>query len=405
MMTGITRKALVPRKKISEFRAKSMLYSALGQDYVGLSIDTQSEDWQKSLNQLSHGCNYVVKVDEGVKGRFKKGLVFLDRKTSQLVDDVKALTKKGFRFVLIEPFREHAQDAEYYLSIERTRDGNVANYSKLGGIDVESKAAAMQHEVLGSSKPSRVARELGLTEEAVLALGDIFNANHFSFLEINPLVITPTEVQLLDAAVEVDDEAMTLVDERWTLSDIRDAVARTPEELAIEELASQSQASFRLKVLNEDGAVFLLLSGGGASIVVADEVASKGHGAQLANYGEYSGNPNEDETYLYTKQVISLMLRSHAKHKVLIISGGVANFTDIRVTFRGVTRALDEAATELKRQNIKVFVRRGGPHETEGLAAISSFLKSKELYGLVSGPDMTLTDIVPAALESIKGEN
>jgi ATP citrate (pro-S)-lyase len=393
----------VPRKKISEFRAKTILYDALDQQYAGLSIDTHDNDWSSLLIRLSDRERYVVKVDEGVKGRFKKGLVSLDRKASQLEEDISALKKKGYRYALIEPYRKHDQNAEYYLSIERTRDGNSVAYSKLGGVDVESNASAMQHELIGVAKSSNdIESEFGLPASSLDIINRAFNQNYFSFLEINPLILTGESILLLDAAVEIDDEATPLVGERWTITDVRDAVARTPEEIAIEELASQSQASFRLKVLNENGAVFLLLSGGGASIVVADEVASNGYGAQLANYGEYSGNPNEDETYLYTKQVISLMLRSEAKRKVLIISGGVANFTDIRITFRGVIRALEEAARRMQQQGIKVFVRRGGPHEAEGLAAMSSFLKSQGIYGLVSGPGMTLTDIVPAALETIK---
>ncbi|HUD11358.1 MAG TPA: ATP citrate lyase citrate-binding domain-containing protein [Candidatus Saccharimonadia bacterium] len=392
----------MPRKKISEFRAKTILYDALGQAYDGLSVDTEAKDWHSVVKRLSGSCKYVVKVDEGIKGRFKKGLVFLDRQRDELEKDVEALRKKGFRYVLIEPFKLHDQASEQYLSIERLRDGNKAAYSKLGGVDVESKAAAMAHELLGQRASAKITQALGLPAETAAILNDTFNKNYFAFLEINPLVVTEDGVQLLDAAVEVDDEAAPLVHERWTPADIREAAARTPEEVAVDTLASQSQASFRLKVLNENGAVFLLLSGGGASIVVADEVAARGHGAGLANYGEYSGNPNEEETYLYTRQVISLLLSSGAKRKVLIISGAVANFTDIRVTFRGVIRALDESAAQLKRQHVKVFVRRGGPYEREGLKEIAAFLKEKNLYGRVSGPDMTLTDIVPAALLTIE---
>jgi succinyl-CoA synthetase beta subunit len=388
----------VARKKLSEFRAKSILTAALGVEYAGVSVDTDDKGWQKHLPSKGR---FVVKVDQGVKGRFKKGLVKLDVAAADLAKAVTELGSRGYRYLLIEPFAAHAEEAEFYLSIERTRAGNFVSYSRLGGIHVESKAGAIKRVRLESSSDSAAAKELGLPPESLQILADTFDDNYFAFLEINPLVITDGTPQLLDAAVEVDDEAAPFVNERWTPDDFRDPSQLTPEEEAILELASQSQASFRLKVLNPDGAFFLLLSGGGASIVVADEVNNQGHGKLLANYGEYSGNPNVEETYLYTKQVLSLMLKSKAPRKVLIIGGGVANFTDISKTFKGVVQALDEVKKPMRQQNIKVFVRRGGPNEAEGLAQMEKYLLREDLHGRVAGPELTLSKIVPLAAETV----
>lgn len=392
----------MPCKKLSEYRAKTILYDALDQPYEGVSVDTTADKWEKHLPDLDASARFVAKVDEGVKGRFKKGLVFLDRAPDELEDDIAGFRQKGFHYALIEPYQAHPADREYYLSMERTRDGNRVSYSKLGGVDVESNAHAMQHAILNADNAAQIASDLDVPVEALNKLSAAFDDNFMSFLEINPLVPGQGALNLLDAAVEVDDETVPLVHERWTPADFRDAESRTPEEETILELASHSLASFRLKVLNEDGAVFLLLSGGGASIVVADAVASAGRGADLANYGEYSGNPNLEETYIYTKALLSLMIRSKAPRKVLIIGGGVANFTDIRTTFKGVVRALEETSAELRKQQIKVYVRRGGPHEAEGLAAMRVFLEEKGLLGQVSGPELVLTDIVPAAIESLE---
>ncbi|MDF2460651.1 MAG: citrate synthase, alpha chain [Candidatus Saccharibacteria bacterium] len=367
-------------------------------EYAGVSVDTDDKGWQKHLPSKGR---FVVKVDQGVKGRFKKGLVKLDVAAADLAKAVTELGSRGYRYLLIEPFAAHAEEAEFYLSIERTRAGNFVSYSRLGGIHVESKAGAIKRVRLESSSDSAAAKELGLPPESLQILADTFDDNYFAFLEINPLVITDGTPQLLDAAVEVDDEAAPFVNERWTPDDFRDPSQLTPEEEAILELASQSQASFRLKVLNPDGAFFLLLSGGGASIVVADEVNNQGHGKLLANYGEYSGNPNVEETYLYTKQVLSLMLKSKAPRKVLIIGGGVANFTDISKTFKGVVQALDEVKKPMRQQNIKVFVRRGGPNEAEGLAQMEKYLLREDLHGRVAGPELTLSKIVPLAAETV----
>ena len=71
------------RKKISEFRAKIILYKELGIDYAGVSIDAKNKDWEAACDGLSEKQSYVVKVDQGVKGRKKKGLVLLDRKKNR----------------------------------------------------------------------------------------------------------------------------------------------------------------------------------------------------------------------------------------------------------------------------------------------------------------------------------
>ena len=51
--------------------------------------------------------------------------------------------------------------------------------------------------------------------------------------------------------------------------------------------------------------------------------------------GEYSGGPNEQQTYVYAKTVLDLMCRHpHVDGKVLIIGGGIANFTNVADTFK-----------------------------------------------------------------------
>ncbi len=394
----------MPRKKISEFRAKSLLSHALGLSYDGLSIDAQDPRWHDQLDKLSADKHFAVKVDQGVKGRLKKGLVLLDQSKADIEPAIKQLQDKGYRFFVIEPFRKHESAAEYYLAIERTRAGNMVMFTKSGGVDVETNSSSIAKEPIMPTSAGNIEATLELPKGTLDKLSGAFDSNYFSFLEINPLVVLDHRPYLLDAAVEVDDEAASFVNGRWTPDDFREHSAKSTYELAVEELEATSQASFRLKVLNANGSVFLLLSGGGASIVVADEVANQGAGKELANYGEYSGNPSEEETYLYTREIVRLMLDSSAERKVLIIGGGVANFTDVRVTFRGVIRALDEAKVELKRQHILVFVRRGGPHEADGLATIEAFLLREGLHGLVAGPEVTLSSIVPAALKSLKGE-
>ncbi len=392
------------RKKLSEFRAKTLLASAFGQDYHGISLDLQA-NWLPAVKRLSTSHRYVVKVDEGVKGRFKKGLVHLNQTAHEVAARVRELGRQDFRYVIVEPQLEHEPNAERYLAVERQRVGNMVMFSMRGGIEIENHGSEVRRQNLTPSSDHVIEDQLGLAGGTLRRLNELFDEAYCSFLEINPLVVTGGQLHFLDAAIEVDEEAATLVNQRWAAADFRDYPGRKrlPQELAVAELAAQSSSSFRLEVLNPDGRIFLLLSGGGASIVLADEVNNLGQGRQLGNYGEYSGNPTEEETYRYTLQVVDLMLGSAARDKILIIGGGVANFTDIRATFKGVIRALGERAKNLQRQGIKVYVRRGGPHEVEGLALIEQFLNGAGLLGRVAGPELMLTDIIAASLKKTTG--
>jgi ATP-citrate lyase beta-subunit len=170
-------------------------------------------------------------------------------------------------------------------------------------------------------------------------------------------------------------------------------------------LAATSPASLNLKVLNEDGSIFMLLSGGGASVVLLDEIAATGKIESVANYGEYSGNPSRQETYLYTKQVLLLLKKSKATNKVLLIAGGVANFTDIKKTFEGIIDAMTEEIATLKNTGIGVVVRRGGPNDKEGLAHMRRFLDENSINNLVFGSETPLTQAVSQTLEFLGSQH
>jgi ATP citrate (pro-S)-lyase len=43
-----------------------------------------------------------------------------------------------------------------------------------------------------------------------------------------------------------------------------------------------------------------------------DTISDLGYGSELANYGEYSGDPSEDLTHEYAKTILDLMTRSNS---------------------------------------------------------------------------------------------
>lgn len=392
------------RKKISEFAAKKILYEFLEMPYSGISIDTNDPYFKDMLSKMEEGKRYVLKVDQGVKQRKKKGLVSFNVTQENVLSELEKFKEKGFNSFIIEEFIEHSDDDEHYLAIERVREGKRVHYSIFGGIEIEENKDKIETVIVRDySQFEDIARTLRISVEKFESILTAFDNYYFSFLEINPLVIEGDQFFFLDMAVEVDSTAEFFVEKAWGKNDFREGgrAKKTVEEIAIETLKETTPAALSFQLLNPDGSIFVLLSGGGASLVTADEIYQKGMGKQLANYGEYSGSPTEEETYMYVKNVLAALLRSKAPKKSLIISGGVANFTDVRITFKGIIRAMGEVSSELKKQNVRAFVRRGGPHQEEGLKLMKDFLEKSGLLGELHGPEMVLTDIVAPALTHV----
>ncbi len=387
------------RVKLSEWKAKKLLSEA-----TGLVFNSHHVRIDDPLPQLDAKQEYVVKVDQGVKKRFKNGLVELNVAADNVADAILKLSEKGYSHFIIEPHISYTKDSEKYLSFERVREGIRVTYSLLGGVDIESHPESVKSSIVHKkSDLDGVASELEIPFDVLYGIYDAFESHHFSFLEINPFVTVDDIVYILDAACEVDSCAEFFVKGAWSSTDIVEGanIEVTEEEMNVAQLASQSTAAFSLKVLNREGALFLLLNSGGSSIVIADEIFEKGLGKQIGNFGENSGSPSTEEAYIYSKNVISLLLKSLQKKKVLIIGGGVANFTDVRTTFMGVIQALVEVSDTLRAHGVKVFVRRGGPNQDEGLRRMKEFLEREQLFGAVYGPDIVLTDVVGEAVKHL----
>lgn len=360
-------------------------------DYRGVSLRLDSID--DDVKKLDTSTKYIIKVDEGEKKRGKRGLVRLNVATSEAAAAVRELSQQesGFSRFIAEPMYVHDDDEEQYISIERVRGGWRALYSPRGGVAVEDDPASVtKYDDLS---------KLPLPQDFVQHLIDVMNAQHMSFVEVNPLIVRDNDCVLLDAAVLVDSAGEA--ESSWGEDDIVNARMASSAEQSVAKLNENSSASFSLRVLNPDAPIWLLLSGGGASICIADEAANRGRAGEIGNYGEYSGGPTGEETEVYTEAVLGQMFESQASRKALIIAGGVANFTDVAKTFGGIIKALDKNIDQLKKHQTKVFIRRGGPNEQEGLAKMKKYLEDKDLLGSVHGSGDVLTVVVDEALEYI----
>jgi len=113
---------------------------------------------------------------------------------------------------------------------------------------------------------------------------------------------------------------------------------------------------------------------------------------------------DQHAAYNYAKTVLDLMLRApmHPDGKVLFIGGGIANFTNVASTFKGVIRALREVAPVINEHKVQIWVRRAGPNYQEGLKNIKSVGAELGMDMHVYGPEMHVSGIVPLALQGKK---
>lgn len=373
------------RVKITEYRAKTLLVSG----YAGKVVRAISLD--QDITNLDDAQEYIIKVDQGIKKRGKQGLIRLNVIKEQAKQAVQELIDKGFERLIAEPMVPHDESEERYLSIERMRDGVRILYSEKGGVDIEDNSSSIQSFT--------AIKDVPLPQKFMTRIIESMNKEHLSFIEINPLIVRGDECILLDAAVMADSAGEE--QSSWSEDDIVDVHVPSRAEVDVAKLNNNSPASFSFRVLNPNGAIWLLLSGGGASITIADEAANRNKADLIGNYGEYSGGPTREETQIYTEAVLGQVFRSTSPQKAIVIAGGVANFTDVKKTFAGIIDALKLHLDDLNKQKIKIFVRRGGPNEKEGLELMKNFLTANGIYGSVHGSDEVLTIVVDEALEYV----
>jgi len=361
----------------------------------------------------------VVKPDQLFGKRGKHGLVLLDAnwegakkylKENIGVEVVVGGAAGRLTHFLVEPFIPHNE--EFYVAISSDYDGDNIFFSPEGGICVEEnwdKVVRIHVDVLAgiaavdikSKLPRSLADRSLAVEKFIRALYQFYAATGFSYLEINPFTFHNGAIVPLDMVAKLDDAEEYWQRKRWEGLIFPEPFGRilTKEELFIKDLDSKTGASLKLTILNPKGRVWTMVAGGGASVIYADTICDLGFAGEMANYGEYSGDPNTEETYYYTKTILDLMTREKdPEGKVLLIGGAIANFTDVARTFRGVVMALEEYQQKLQAAGVKIYVRRGGPNFEQGLKLMRELGKRLGVPIEVYGPETHMTRIVPLAL-------
>uniref|UniRef100_A0A2K6VY59 ATP-citrate synthase n=1 Tax=Onchocerca volvulus TaxID=6282 RepID=A0A2K6VY59_ONCVO len=425
-------------KPISEYSGKELLYRHLKEfDFIekpqilkftssdSFDVITDKIDW------LTDDKKGVIKPDQLIKRRGKLGLVKCGNKVvlrnwfNEMKDKNIQIGKTvgSLNNFIMEPFCDHSDSDEMYIAILSRRESDVILFYEQGGIDVgdiDAKARKLYIPVDVDRQSDSIteddiesvigpvqSQKLSLLKTFIKALYHIYKENYFTYLEINPFVLINNRIYILDLAAKLDETALFLCSENWKTRDgepvdFPAAFGRDkmPEEKYIADLDSKTGASLKLTILNRRGRIWTMVAGGGASVVYTDTICDLGGFSELANYGEYSGDPSEVMTYEYAKTILSVLTEGppHPKGKILIIGGSVANFTNVAKTFKGIIRALEKYVEQLLEHKVIIYVRRGGPNYQEGLKKMKEAGSRLKLPIHVYGPETHMTSIVAVAL-------
>ena len=417
------------QRGIREYDAKRMLArvldvaSTVDERLVLVDPDTDLDGLPAQQPWLTE-TKLVCKPDQLFGKRGKNDLLYVDRTFAEVAQWIgerrnKQVTIEGaggkttgvLTHFLIEPFVPH--EVEYYLAFTSKRDADVIHFSTEGGVDIESvwdTVIEIEVPVLSELSTAQLVKQLPDLPNRdqvvawIEALYRFYVEYHFATLEFNPFTLVDGAIVALDAVAKLDDTAAYQCAERWGTIEFPKPFgsAMTEEEAYVKSLDEKTGASLKLTVLNPNGRVWLLVAGGGASVIYADTVVDLGYADELANYGEYSGDPSTELTFEYTKTVLDLMTRTpdpKGRPKFLIIGGGIANFTDVAKTFTGIIQALEAYKEKLQENRVVIYVRRGGPNYVEGLEKMRRVGERIGVPVEVYGPETHMTAVVSMALE------
>ena len=422
------------RKKIREFDSKRLLQQRLKSlRGIDLPLKAVSVNMDSNLDKLprEHGwlqeSKLVVKPDMlfGQRGKhnlvllnasWEEAVVFLRERLGQEVS-LGAVSGQMTHFI-VEPFVPHS--VEFYMSIQATREHTIIRFSNCGGIEIEENWDKVKElslpwgtdvdtfDIAGYFGAEFRAASVDSLTAFIRGAVKVFDDLDMTFMEMNPFTLDAAGMPLpLDMRGELDDTAFFKHANDWGHMEFPNPFGRklTQEEEYISEMDAKTGASLKLTILNDKGHIWNLVAGGGASVVFADTVSDLGYGHELGNYGEYSGGPNTEETYHYTRTLLDVATRNpDGKPRALLIGGAIANFTDVAATFKGIMHALKEFKGRLVDSRMRIYVRRGGPNYQKALQSMKDLETDLGVPIEVFGPETQMTNIIPLAIQWVESK-
>ena len=389
----------MPISNLIEYGCKILFNKFIEKNYIGYCFNKNNNN----INDLNlPEDNYVVKIDCAIKGRLKKGLLKINVNIDEVKNFINSVDYSNFIIepyienITIEPFTKKSN--EYYISIINDDTNLIINYSHNGGIELDKNSLIKSISIpLNKQLDNNDFFNLNINygdnhiKSFLNNLLSFYNNYHLTFLEINPFIIINKEIIILDMFCSVDSTALYLSQ----MTEVIQYIYEDKVDQQIKDLDERTGGSLKFKLLNPNGNIWLLIAGGGASVVYMDTLCSLGYKDEIANYGEYSGNPPSELVYQYCCYIFEKINNSvNDKPYYLFIGGAIANFTLVDKTFEGIIKALIEYKTVFIDKNIKILVRRGGPNYEIGLKNIKNCCDDLKIYCEVNGPNISLTQIV-----------
>ena len=359
-----------------------------------------ANDWMKQ-------SKLVAKAHEALGSRFKLGLVKVGLDLNGVIAATKEMVGRQVGSitvsqVIVSEMIPHKE--EYYCAVKSTREGSEILVANCGGIEVESNWERVKRLCLDvGQQPTpdaleKLVKDAGFSGPLVKKMADFagkmftcFDNEDAQYLEVNPVVIRENDGELvaLDAVTLLDGDAKFRHPD-WNFQFAAE-FGRAYSKDEMEVMAVDSKIKGSVKFIEIPGGdTAMLPAGGGASVYYSDAVVARG--GKLANYAEYSGDPPDWAVEVLTEKVCSL-----PGIKNIIVGGAIANFTDVKKTFGGIINGFRKAKSDGKLKNVRIWVRRGGPREKEGLDAMRA-LKDEGFDINVFDRNTPLTDIVDKAL-------
>ena len=373
--------------KLYEHEAKEIL-----QGY-GLEVPSQ---------ELKIGREYVVKAQVLANDRKEKGGVKFASNLEEAEDLKREMAEKMIdgeevENVVIEERVDFSE--EYYVSFMYDTDTRnpILIFSREGGSGIEDRdAEKLPLENEHQFRFRQFLSEIGLESEDLNSLGrtlqklfQAFLEEDARLLEVNPLVRTEEGFVVLDAMMDLEDDASFRHDRDFPERSVMGR-EKTEREIRAEKIDEDDHRGVAGKYIELDGDIGMMLAGGGASLTNMDALVE--YGGKPANYTEYGGNPPTEKVYRLSKVIMSKDLKG------LWHVGGTANNTDVHRTMKGFVRALEE-----EKPDYPIVVRRDGPHSEEAFKLLRETRGKLDLDMKLFRNDKPMTESAKDLMEMVGG--
>ncbi|QKQ98940.1 hypothetical protein GKQ38_05510 [Candidatus Nanohaloarchaea archaeon] len=346
---------------------------------------------------------YVVKAQVFANNRREKGGIKFAKNRKEAEAEKQEmiggrLDTQEVKNVLVEEQLDFTE--EYYVSFIYDTDTRkpAMIFSGEGGTGIEDREASKLPLEDGSQFRFRqFLKEQGFEGKEVVKLGitlqklfQTFLDEDARLLEVNPLAKTEEGYVVLDAMMDLDDDAKYRHDRNLPeRSDL--GREKTERELRAEKIDEDDHRGVAGKYTELDGDIGMMLAGGGASLTNMDALIE--YGGEPANYTEYGGNPPTEKVYRLSKVIMSKELNG------LWHVGGTANNTDILRTMKGFVQALEE-----EQPDYPIVVRRDGPHADEAFELLREKKEELDLNMKLYRNDTPMTKTAEVLMEMVEEE-